>query len=178
MSTAPPTKHRPHPDVWAGAAVTVGGVGYTAASLAIPAAPSASTILGPSGVPLVIGVGLIVAGAALALGKVRRGRPAPPPGELDSDTKAEEAGGSSGPPPVERRRFWVVTGLLASYVIAFIPLGYLLATAGFLLALTSYLQPPQVRRNVGYAVVFPLLVYAVFNYGLQVDLPVGLLGVG
>lgn len=181
MNSTPPRKHRTHPDVWAGAVVTAAGIGYTGASLAIPAAPSASTVLGPSAVPLAIGIALVAAGAGLAVHGVRQQSSVPGAHGAGAGAQTPESGDSqppAGPPPVDRRRFWTVTALLAAYVIAFIPLGYLLATAVFLLALTSYLQPRRPRRNVGYAIVFPLVVYAVFSYGLQVDLPVGLFGVG
>ena len=67
--------------------------------------------------------------------------------------------------------------IFAAYIIAFIPLGYLLATFLFLVAMTTYVDRKKLLRNCIFAAVFSPAVYALFTYGLQVQLPApGLLG--
>jgi putative tricarboxylic transport membrane protein len=74
------------------------------------------------------------------------------------------------------RRIVVILALLAAYIFAFIPLGYPLSTFLFLAAITTYLDRSRLIRNLVYAALFSAVVYVVFNYGLRVSLPLGVLG--
>ncbi|GAB3059900.1 tripartite tricarboxylate transporter TctB family protein [Sediminivirga luteola] len=64
--------------------------------------------------------------------------------------------------------------LFAGYVLAFIPVGFLLSTAVFLFVMTTFAQPEKKVRNAIVAVVFTLVVYVAFIYGLGVYLPSGI----
>jgi putative tricarboxylic transport membrane protein len=71
----------------------------------------------------------------------------------------------------------VTFGLFAAYIVAFIPLGYLLSTFLFLVAMTTYVERDKLLRNCIYGAVFSPAVFVLFNYGLKVQLPSpGLLG--
>ncbi|MQA85901.1 MAG: hypothetical protein GEV03_15070 [Streptosporangiales bacterium] len=156
-------------DVVVGGVVFVLALGYVAAALRIPAPSTGSAAgLGPDVVPLVIGLALAAASAALAA-----------QGLLAARTGGGVGGGSpedAEERPENARKLIVVAMMLLGYILVFIPIGYLLSTFAFLLAATTFLDRAHWRRNVAYAVVFPLVVYLVFTRGLQVQLPFGILG--
>ncbi|MGH3327006.1 MAG: tripartite tricarboxylate transporter TctB family protein [Streptomycetales bacterium] len=162
-------------DTAAGVICFLLAVGYLAASLRIPQASSANEIVGPRVLPVTIGALLAAASAALAAQGLRaRSR-----GQQDTGNgpAGQEAGGQeAGEVPIDVRRLLVLTALLLGYVVAFIPLGYPLATGGFLLAVTTFLERHRWRRNLVFATVLPAVVFVLFGYGLRVQLPLGLLG--
>ncbi|MFD4420582.1 tripartite tricarboxylate transporter TctB family protein [Agromyces sp. NPDC058484] len=152
-------KRRPK-DVVAGAVVGVLGVAYTIVALQTQPDPSSASVIGPAVFPTLLGILLVAGGAALALTGLRF-RPA----------TADE----TEPPTRDGRRLWITLAMLAAYVVAFIPVGYLLSTAAFLMGVTSYFSPRSWKSNIVYAVVFPVIVLVVFEYLLRVPLPEGLL---
>jgi putative tricarboxylic transport membrane protein len=91
-----------------------------------------------------------------------------------SDGDADEE--SAGSLWRTHQRLIVTFGLLTGYVLVFIPLGYVVSTFAFLVALTTYTEPRKVLRNSLFAAAFAVVVYLVFTRGLQVQLPPGLLG--
>lgn len=62
------------------------------------------------------------------------------------------------------------------YLAILIPVGFLLSTAAFLMTMTSIYAPHRWVRNLIFSVLFSLVVYIAFVYGLAVYLPVGILG--
>ncbi|MCS4594155.1 tripartite tricarboxylate transporter TctB family protein [Brevibacterium sediminis] len=62
------------------------------------------------------------------------------------------------------------------YLAILIPVGFLLSTAAFLMGLTSIYAPEKWIRNLIFSVLFAVVVYTAFVYGLAVYLPVGILG--
>ncbi|MGH3368054.1 MAG: tripartite tricarboxylate transporter TctB family protein, partial [Nocardioidaceae bacterium] len=91
----------------------------------------------------------------------------------------EPAGVRPGQPDqaMTQRQVLVVSAIFAAYVVAFIPLGYLLSTFLFLVVLTTYIDRAKLLRNCVYGAVFSPAVFVLFNYGLQVQLPSpGILG--
>lgn len=65
--------------------------------------------------------------------------------------------------------FFVYLGIL-------IPVGFLLSTAAFLMTMTSIYAPHRWVRNLIFSVLFSVVIYIAFVYGLAVYLPVGILG--
>ncbi|MGO3525643.1 MAG: tripartite tricarboxylate transporter TctB family protein, partial [Brevibacterium aurantiacum] len=65
--------------------------------------------------------------------------------------------------------FFVYLGIL-------IPVGFLLSTAAFLMTMTSIYAPNRWIRNLIFSVLFSVIIYVAFVYGLAVYLPVGILG--
>ena len=99
----------------------------------------------------------------------------------------ESSGGSSGeegvggivleaPPEPQLRKVVFQFALFFVYLAILIPVGFLLSTVAFLMGLTSIYAPQKWIRNLVFSVVFAVVVYAAFVYGLAVYLPVGILG--
>ncbi len=147
-------------DIIAGAVVAAFGTAYTIVALQTPPDASSASVIGPSVLPTVLGILIAAGGVALALTGLRL-RPA------EADHEREDSGGG--------RRLWITLAMLAAYVIAFIPVGYLLSTAAFLMGVSSYFSPKTWRSNLVYAIVFAGVVFAMFEYALRVPLPEGLL---
>ena len=99
----------------------------------------------------------------------------------------ESSGGSSGeegvggivleaPPEPQLRKVVFQFALFFVYLAILIPVGFLLSTVAFLMGLTSIYAPQKWIRNLIFSVVFAVVVYAAFVYGLAVYMPVGILG--
>lgn len=99
----------------------------------------------------------------------------------------ESSGGSSGeegvggivleaPPEPQLRKVVFQFALFFVYLAILIPVGFLLSTVAFLMGLTSIYAPQKWIRNLIFSVLFSVVVYAAFVYGLAVYLPVGILG--
>jgi putative tricarboxylic transport membrane protein len=152
-------------DVVAGAVVAAIGATYTIVALQTPAANSSASVIGPAIVPTLLGVLLALGGAAVAIGGLRL-RPA---GATTDPAEAPDTAPSGG------LRLWVTVAIFGAYVIAFIPVGYLLSTIAFLMGLASYFSPRKWKSNLIFAIMFPLVVFVMFEYLLRVPLPQGLL---
>jgi len=182
-------------DARAGLVAAVLGIGYLVAAFQIEPDPSTTSIVGPHVAPLVIGAAIVVCSLVLVVQAMRAPAKDPsaeaevgnPPRSAAVDTGESEPEAaesadepSEGPEPesawMSRRRALVVSAIFAAYIVAFIPIGYLLSTFAFLVGLTTYVDRTKLLRNCIFAAVFSPVVYVLFNYGLQVQLPPGLLG--
>jgi putative tricarboxylic transport membrane protein len=175
-------------DARAGLVATVLGVGYLVAAFQIEPDPSTTSVVGPQVAPLVIGAAIVVCSLVLVVQALRA--PADPPAEAEdraaqgsaslgeghgvADERSEEPAPESA--GMSQRQVLVVSAIFAAYIVAFIPIGYLLSTFAFLVGLTTYVDRKKLVRNCIYAGVFSPVVFVLFNYGLQVQLPPGLLG--
>lgn len=158
-----------HADVVAGAVVFLFAAVVLVASLRIPDAASRTEVVGPRVLPVTFSGAMAVAALALVVrGLVARARP-----EAAADDDAE---GDEPAKPGQARRFLVVAALLLAYIVAFIPVGYLLSTFAFLAAVSTYIDRRRWIRNLVFAAVFAVVVYVAFTRGLQVELPPGLVG--
>ena len=103
------------------------------------------------------------------------------------ESSVETAGRSSGedgvggivleaPPEPKVRKVVFQFALFFVYLAILIPVGFLLSTVAFLMGLTSIYVPEKWIRNLIFSVLFSVVVYAAFVYGLAVYLPVGILG--
>lgn len=108
---------------------------------------------------------------------------APSAGESSVET-ADRSSGQEGvggivleaPPEPQVRKVVFQFALFFVYLAILIPVGFLLSTAAFLMGLTSIYAPEKWIRNLIFSVLFAVVVYAAFVYGLAVYLPVGILG--
>ena len=167
-----PSSSRIPGDAIGGVAVTAFGIAYTAVAFATPDDTSETSVIGPAAFPVLFGILLTVFGLALAVGslvKARRTAGAPATGTAPFPSADQRTA------PERHRSFWVLIALLAGYVVIFLPLGYLLATAAFLMALMTYLNPRRVTVNLIFSVAFPVAVYLLFGFGLHITLPAGVL---
>lgn len=161
------SRRRINADTGSGAVVVAFAVFYLASAFAIPPSSFTNAVVGPRALPLVIGVAMAVAGAALAARGLLR---APADRATGAPAKEEEAPQQS---PV---RLAVAAGLLLIYIFLFIPLGYVISTFLFILGVTMYFDRGHPVRNVVYALIFSLTVYLLFTRLLGVALPQGPLG--
>lgn len=173
------------PDAIAGLAVTVYGIGYAVVALGTPEDPSQNSVVGPSAFPVLFGGLLALGGLALVArglraARRRTGREVAPsaeaaPASPAGDQSAEEQSAAEQPAPRARRSFWVLVALLIGYVLVFQPLGYLVATAVFLMALMTYLNARRWLVNLAFSILFPVAVYLLFGLVIRVTLPTGVL---
>jgi putative tricarboxylic transport membrane protein len=127
-------------------------------------------VVGPQGAPIVIGAATLLCAAALVAQAVRRGGDGddrPEPGETEGDQPARAPGWRG----ISDRQVLVTFAIFGAYIVAFIPLGYLLSTFLFLVVMTTYVERRKIARNCIFGAVFSPAVYVLFNYGLQVQLP-------
>jgi putative tricarboxylic transport membrane protein len=165
-------------DARAGLVATVLGLVYLGSAFTIEPDPSTTSVIGPQVAPIVIGVATVVCAVALVVQAMRHGATDEPEARTESPHEAaEETASASGIVGLHRRQVLVSFVIFAAYIVAFIPLGYLLSTFLFLVAITTYVDRKRLLRNCIFAAVFPPAVYVLFTYGLQVQLPSpGLLG--
>jgi len=167
-------------DATAGLAAAVLGVVYLLAAFQIEPDPSTTSVVGPQVAPLVIGTAIVVCALLLLVRGLRA--PAHPrtggtgTGDADHGEPTAAALPRSAPARLGQPRVLVAFGIFATYIVAFIPVGYLLSTFAFLVAMTTYVDRSKLPRNCIFAAVFSPAVYLLFNHGLQVQLPPGLLG--
>jgi putative tricarboxylic transport membrane protein len=117
--------------------------------------------------------GLILAGSA-----ARTRRETESPAEPEQTNRPADSSEPAAPtePPVPWRRLVLMIGLFAAYVMAFIPLGFVTATAAYLFATSTLIDPEHRLRNACFAVAFSIIVYLLFTRLLAVHLPPGLIG--
>jgi putative tricarboxylic transport membrane protein len=151
------------------------GLVYLASAFTIEPDPSTTSVVGPQVAPIVIGVATVACALALLVQALRR--PADPPKAEPEAEAVDEGAAPRGLRGLGQRQVLVTFAILAAYIVAFIPLGYLLSTFLFLVAMPTYVERTKLLRNCIFAAVFSPVVYALFTYGLQVQLPSpGLLG--
>jgi putative tricarboxylic transport membrane protein len=89
--------------------------------------------------------------------------------------------GQPGEPPVMSKSEFLVVGAVSVwtglYFLAFEPLGFVVATAVYLLALTVYFNRGKWIANVSTSILFPIATYVMFTKGLGVSLARGVLPV-
>lgn len=182
-------------DAITGTAVTLVGAIYYIATFWIQ---ETKNIVTPRTFPAIVGVALIVLGVFLVAQALYRGRKlaeatprsAAPSAEgsgaavSSADTRdggatsADEASGVvlEAPEDPPSKKVVLQFALFFVYLAILIPVGFLLATAAFLMTMTSIYAPHRWVRNLIFSVLFAVAVYVAFVYGLAVYLPVGILG--
>lgn len=131
--------------------------------------------VGPATLPTALSVLLIIAGLVLAV-IGWRGRDRVVEAGNDGGVETVEQLVHQDEPPVPRRRLAVVVALFIGYALAFVPLGYMLATALYLGVMVTVIDRARWKRNLIFAVVFAVVVYFGFTELLGVQLPAGVLG--
>lgn len=123
--------------------------------------------LGPKAFPRMLGIGLLLAAAMLLAEMIRDRRKA----------AVTDPGQSSGAWKWQPHD-WVVVAVAAwtaLYVLAFEPLGYMLASALYLLALMAYFNRRRWLMNILTSVIFVVLSYVAFTKLLGVTLARGII---
>lgn len=127
--------------------------------------------VGPNVFPIVVGAGLILCGALIALGVGRHFEE-----EAEADLAAHSAPETSGSAMGRWRGLMALVppGLLLFYVYAVDRLGFL-ATAAAIVLTASLALGARLRLAIPLAIGAPLFVHLVFSKLLRVPLPPGLL---
>ena len=155
-------------DARAGIVAAVLGAVYLGAAFTIEPDPSTTSVVGPQVAPMVIGAATVLCALVLVVQAVRRG---------DRDGPEDESSVAEPPKPrpglrgLSERQVLVTFVIFGAYIVAFIPLGFLLSTFLFLVVMTTYVERHKIVRNCIFGAVFSPAVYVLFNYGLQVELP-------
>ena len=135
-------------------------VAYLLATRQIPALEIGDP-LGPRAFPQLLGAGLILAAILLFVETLKKSPP------------AEGAAAAAG-------SHWGVVAFVTvwtgAYFLLFEALGYVVASAAYLLVLMAVFNRGRWAMNVATAVLFSAVTYWVFTRQLGVTLPAGLLG--
>ena len=147
--------------------IALGGVAAYGGSR-LPPVPGQQ--VGPNVFPIVIGAGLILCGALIALGVGRHFED-----EAEADLAAHSAPETSGSATGRWRGLMALVppGLLLFYVYAVDRLGFL-ATAAAIVLTASLALGARPRLAIPLAIGAPLFVHLVFSKLLRVPLPPGL----
>jgi putative tricarboxylic transport membrane protein len=120
--------------------------------------------LGPKAFPRLLGIGLLLTAGLLFMELRHAGKP-------QSEEEKPRI-------PGEHRHLLVVAAVVVwtfIYFALFVPLGYVLATAIYLLVLTAYFNRGKWLTNTLTSVLYCVLVYLMFTKALGVSLPPGVL---
>lgn len=139
-----------------GFAVALLGGSYMWVSLGISEGPGYAAV-GPGAFPFTIGAGLVLSGLGVTL--------------------YDLLGRTEGAPtePVDRATLLAMIALLAAYIVAYETLGFIVATILMYALSARVLGSRRWGVNLLVAVLLSLIVYGVFHYLLQVQLPDGML---
>jgi putative tricarboxylic transport membrane protein len=148
-----------------GALVLLGGVAVIRASFDLPPG-TATDPLGPRGFPLMLGAGLAACGVVLIVASLRvAARIAAAPAVPTPDDEIRL--------PYSWRQMGGAVAATVVYVFALVPLGALISSMGYALALLLLQGRPGRREAVATVVVFPLFVFLLIDTLLGVPLPAG-----
>lgn len=166
-------------DLATGIIIAAIGAGYFAATFAIK---TTDDVVTPGTFPAIVGIALLILGVFLAVRTVVvAGRGARADGPRNDAAPPDPGGGTAeapaaGDPEPTLLPVVVQFALFFVYLAVLIPLGFLLATAAFLMAVTSIYSPGRWLRNLIFSVLFSAAVYFSFVFGLGVYLPPGIVG--
>lgn len=120
--------------------------------------------VGPRFFPIVIGVGLLVMAAILAIAIPRGFKGEAEAGEdIDPDM------------PSDWRTVGLLVGLFIAMIVLVEPLGWVITSALFFAGCATVLGSSHYLRNIGIGVVLALASFYAFYSGLGIPLPAGIL---
>jgi len=124
--------------------------------------------LGPRFFPMALGSGILLCGLLLGAAELLfRGEPSLAGPLSDADPEGEEAG------PFSLARFVGAIAATALYVAAFEPLGYLLTTPPYIMAILLIHGGARKRALLIAPFVTTIVLYVTFRFGLLIPVPDG-----
>ena len=152
----------------AGFLVAFGGAVILLAGQIWPGVPTDP--LGPRAFPIALGAGILLCGLLLGAAVLLfRGLPERTGAFIESGPQEEEAGPFS---PVRLVGAVIATG---AYIAAFEPIGYLLATPVYVLAIALIHGATPRRARLVAPLLTTVALYVAFRFGLRIPVPEGLL---
>ena len=143
---------RRHPDAIGAAVIAVASIAIIAGGVTTP--DPGFGVVSPALFPTVIGVLMLVSAAWLAWDTVR----APRVHEID---------------PMDGRPFAYTLAATAAFLFAFVPLGFVISAAAFLVAQSRILGSRALLRDVIASTIFITALYLLFVRFLTIGLPKG-----
>lgn len=128
--------------------------------------------LGPRAFPRILSVALLCA-VALLLFEMFFSK-----GGKRSDLSLAAAATGGDAPQNWRDTRWVVPATVVAtglYFFLFVPLGFVISSSAYLLAMTMYFNPGKTVANVLVSLLLPIICYLIFNNLLGVQLAPGIL---
>jgi putative tricarboxylic transport membrane protein len=119
--------------------------------------------IGPRVFPVIVGLGLLLSGLALLLQRGSVGV-----GVVDREDSAGDS-----VEPIVWPSLTQVAALLAAYVVAFLPLGFIVSSTIFVVGGARVLGSQRWVRDLTVAVLLSAMSYGVFTFLLGLDLPGG-----
>ncbi|MCU9612644.1 tripartite tricarboxylate transporter TctB family protein [Caldibacillus lycopersici] len=164
-----------HKDFLGGLLSLIAAVIYTIIAFQIPDSNFATDVIQPNVFPILIGIAWVIVSFLLAikgflLYQMTRKENVAEHKARNQAPSTEGTGENEKQDPV---KVTVILAIFLAYLLLFFPLGYVLSTILFIAGLTIYLERRKWKRNLIYAIVFPLIIYFVFNDLLSVYLPTG-----
>jgi putative tricarboxylic transport membrane protein len=156
--------------VTGGVLVVLGAAAAYGGSL-LPPVPGQQ--VGPNVFPMVVGAGLVLCGALIALGMGQRFEEEAE-AELAAHTDHENTAAAERRHPLWELRVLIPPALLLFYFFAVDRLGFLL-TAATIAAIAALSLRASLRLALGVAIFAPIAVHLIFAKLLRVPLPPGLL---
>lgn len=162
-------------DVIGGAVSLIIALLYTIFAFQIPDSNYSSDVIQPNFFPILIGFAWVLTSLILiikgymSVQKIKREQlkeQSELDGEKNNQPESEEE-------ELDPKKVTIIFGMILAYVLLFFPLGYFLSTFLFIFGLSFYLERKKWLRNLIIAIVFPLIVYFLFNNVLSVYLPTG-----
>lgn len=157
----------------AGGAITLLGAWFLWQSLELREGPGYAAV-GPRVFPVIVGLGFVASGLAVLVSGLRRaaatasGAPAGHLAEAD-----EPVGEGEAREPTDWRTLVAMAVLLAAYLVVYLPLGFILASALFFVAGSWTLGSRSPARDVVAGALVSLVAYVVFTRLLGLELPAG-----
>jgi putative tricarboxylic transport membrane protein len=166
------------PDRLAGALIALLGAWILWQAFAIPQGSGVGAV-GPRVFPIIVALGILASGVAMLLSRQSEA-PEALPGEVGgaaAEALDDEAAGAPAEAAAEAPADWATLGgiaaLLAVYLAAFVPLGFPIASALFLVAGARVLGSRAWLRDLVAGVLVSLAAYVVFTSLLGLELPGG-----
>jgi putative tricarboxylic transport membrane protein len=166
------------PDRLAGGVIVLLGAWILWQAFAIPQGSGVGAV-GPRVFPIIVALGILASGVTMLLSRPGD-TPEALPGEVGgvaAEALDDETGGAPAEAAAEAPPDWATLGgiaaLLAVYIALYIPLGFPIASALFLVAGARVLGSRAWPRDVIAGILVSLAAYLVFTFLLGLELPGG-----
>ena len=122
--------------------------------------------VGPRVIPYIVGAGLVLVGAWLAYEALTR----------RAATGSAESEDADPTLPTDWRTVGLLALALVAYLLLIAPAGFIIASATLFAAAAFAMGSRRLARDIAIGVLLSLVLYIVFNRGLGLSLPAGILG--